>query len=69
MDTVTRTEIADCVEQVFAGTPVSSADLIEFAADHGARNPVLEVLGRLHADNYRDLRELWGELSDVPVER
>ncbi len=68
MDTVSRTEIADCIEDVFAGAPVTSSDLIEFAADHGARNPVLEVLGRLHADTYREMRELWGELGDLPVE-
>jgi hypothetical protein len=69
MDTVNRTEIADCIEQRFVGTPVSPTDLIEYAAEHGARTPVLQALERLHAHDYRELRELWEELSDVPVER
>jgi Protein of unknown function (DUF2795) len=68
MNVVSRTEIADCVEHAFKGGPVSSSDLIEFAADHGARKPVLKVLGRLPAHNYLELRDLWGELRDVPVE-
>ena len=69
MDKVSRTEIAECVEGAFAEGPVSPTDLIEFAADHGARPPVVRVLGRLDHDRYRELRELWSELSDVPVER
>ncbi len=68
MTHVCRTEIADCVEDAFVGLPVSSTDLVEFAADHGARSPVLQVLGRLHGGTYRDLRDLWSELGDVPVE-
>jgi hypothetical protein len=68
METVSRTEIADCIEQAFAGAPVSSAELVAYASDHGARKRVLEVLGRLDAGVYRDLRDLWGELGDVPVE-
>lgn len=68
MNTVTRIEIADCVESAFTGPPIGPADLIEYAADHGARNPVINVLGRLHEDSYRELRDLWSELNDVPVE-
>lgn len=66
MNTVCRIEIADCLEDAFAGAPLSSTDLIEFAAGHGARSPVLQVLGRLHGPAHR---ELWSELADVPVER
>jgi len=69
MTAVCRTEIADFIEDAFRGTPLSSTDLVEFAADHGARTPVLKVLGRLQGVAYRELRELWGELGDVPVER
>lgn len=61
-------EIADCIEGAFRGAPMSTTDLVEFAADHDARTDVLEVLGRLHGSGYRELRELWSELSDVPVE-
>ncbi len=68
MNRVCRTEIADCVEEAFVGGPLSPTDLVEYAADHGARPPVLQVLGRLHGGGYRGLRELWGELGDVPVE-
>jgi hypothetical protein len=69
MTTVDRTEIADCLEAAFLGEPLSSSDLVEFAAAHGARSPVLKVLGRLDGSVYRSLRELWRELADVPVER
>ena len=68
MNTVSRVEIADCVEEAFLDSPVSSTELMDFAATHGARGPVLEVLGRLHGSAYHDLRELWRELGDVPVE-
>lgn len=69
VNTVCRMEIADCVEGAFHGAPLSSTDIIEFASDHGARTPVLRVLSRLHAPVYRELRELWAELGDVPVEQ
>jgi hypothetical protein len=69
MKTVDRMEIADCVEAAFVGNPLSSSDLVEFAAAHGARSPVLQVLDRLDGLTYRNLRELWRELADVPVER
>ena len=65
---VSRTEIAGCVEDAFANAPLSSNDLVDYASDHGARAPVLKELGRLHGSTYRDLRELWGELGDVPLE-
>jgi hypothetical protein len=51
------------------GEPLSSSDLVEFATAHGARSPVLKVLNRLEGPTYRNLRELWRELADVPVER
>jgi hypothetical protein len=69
MKAVDRTEIADCLEDAFVGQPLSSSDLVEFAAAHGARSPVLQVLDRLDGPSYRNLRELWRELADVPVER
>ena len=70
MKTVSRTEIAGCLEDAFGGAgALTCADVVAFAADHGARPPVLKVLGRLSESAYRDLRELWSELADVPVER
>lgn len=68
MDTVCRVEIADCLEDAFGGPPVSPASLVAFAAGHGARPSVLEVLGRLHEREYRNLRDLWSELADIPLE-
>lgn len=68
MNSVCRIEIADCVEDAFSGTTLSPDDLVEYAAEHGARPPVLQVLARLHGSDYRELRELWSELADVPVE-
>lgn len=68
MDTVCRTEIADCLQDAFVGPPLSAAELVDFAAGHDARPSLLEVLGRLHGPGYRELRELWIELADVPVE-
>ena len=61
-------EIADCLETAFIGQPLSSGDLVEFATTRGARSQVLQVLGRLEGQTYRDLRDLWRELADVPVE-
>ena len=68
MKTVCRMEIADCIEEAFINAPLSPADLVEYAEDHGARSPVVQVLGRLHGDTYRGLRDLWRELADVPLE-
>lgn len=69
MTMVSRMEIADCVEAAFSGRAVSPSELVEYAAGHGARAPVLDVLGRLSHDGYRTLRDLWGELDDVPIEQ
>lgn len=69
MRTVSRTEIAECVEGAFAQGPLSPTDLIEFAADHGARSPVVQVLSRLDRPSYHELRDLWSELRDVPVDQ
>lgn len=69
METVSRSEIAECLEHAFVGRAVSPESIVEFAADHGARPPVLEVLRRLQEREYRNLRDLWRELADVPLER
>lgn len=69
MTTVTRSEIADCIENAFAEQPISSAELVKFASSHGARRQVLRVLGQLRGDGYHCLRDLWAELADIPIER
>ncbi len=68
MTAVCRTEIADCVEGAFGHGTLSPTDLVKYATDHGARSPVLKVLERLHEPIYREIRDLWGELGDIPVE-
>ena len=68
MYAVTRIEIAVSLEDAFAAGTASGAYLAEYAANHGARQAVLQVLGRLHREDYHELRELWAELRDVPVE-
>lgn len=68
MTLVTRLEIADQVEGLFDGSSIASEDLVQYAAEHGARKEVLITLERLHGDAYRRLPDLWGELRDVPVE-
>jgi hypothetical protein len=66
--TVYRAEIADCLEDAFGASPLSPQSLVQFATDHGARPPVIEVLSRLHEREYRKLRDLWSELADIPLE-
>ncbi|MFT7646978.1 MAG: hypothetical protein ACI8Y4_001718 [Candidatus Poriferisodalaceae bacterium] len=68
MTTVSREEIADSLAGAFEAPPVTGADLVNHAEEDGARKPVLLVLGRLEGLNYRTLRDIWGELHDVPVE-
>ncbi len=69
MTTVCRTEIADCLENAFNSAPLTPDALVEFAESNGARPQVIGVLGRLHEDAYRNIRELWRELADVPLEQ
>ncbi len=64
--TVTRIELVDHVESAFAAGPATRSDLLAAAASH-ARPEVIEVLQRLSDIQYRTVRDLWKELSDVPV--
>lgn len=65
---ISRVEIADHVRDVFEHGPVTRTELLAQAADHGARPAVLHTLGRLPDRIYRDLRELWQDIPDVPIE-
>lgn len=65
---VTRVEIADHVRAAFASGPASRQMLIDAAAGSHARPEVLVVLQRLPANRYQELRHLWGDLPDVPID-
>lgn len=66
---VTRVEIADHVRAAFAHGPAPKQAVVGAAADSGARPEVLGMLQRLPARSYQELRHLWGDLPDMPVER
>lgn len=68
MSVVTRLEIASHVESAFDGSPIERDQLLTCAGEHGARREVMAVLSRLQPRSYRQLRDLWGELADIPVE-
>jgi len=65
---ITRAEIADHVAAAFDAAPVSREALLAAAAASGARPGVLASLGRLPSASFRELRDLWPILADLPVE-
>jgi len=65
---VTRVEIADHVRAAFAHGPVSRQALVVAATGSDARPEVLRVLQSLPSRRYQELRHLWSDLPDVPVE-
>lgn len=65
---VTRAEIAEHVGCAFGGAPVSRDGLLAAAAASRARPGVVASLERLPSTLFRDLRELWPILPDLPVE-
>ncbi len=66
---VTRVEIADHVRAAFALGPATRQALVDAAAGSQARPEVLGVLRQLPDHRYQELRYLWGDLPEVPVER
>lgn len=68
MTLVTRSEIADHVEEAFSSPAVSPAALVDQARRSGARPAVIAQLRRLRRAEYGSLRDLWSELGDLPVE-
>lgn len=65
---VTRTEIADHVEEAFDTPPASKDDLITWATLRSARPEVLAKLAELPDVAYRSLVDLWPHLTGVPVD-
>lgn len=66
---MTRTEIADHVRAAFALGPASRQTLVDAAASSNARPEVLGVLRRLPDHRHQELRHLWGDLREVPVDQ
>lgn len=68
MRVVTRSEIADHVEEAFLGAGASDrVELIEKAERSGARPEVIAALQRLPDKRYSSLRQLWADLPELPV--
>ena len=65
--TVTRTELANHVQAAFAAGPVSRANLLAYAVSSHARPAVIDVIHTLPDKSYVGIRDLWYELTDVPV--
>ncbi len=65
---VTRTEIADHVRAAFAPGGATRQSLVDAAAGSQARPAVLRVLRRLPDHQYQELRHLWGDLPEMPVD-
>jgi hypothetical protein len=66
---VSRVEIVEHVATTFMGTPVSREQLVESARQAGARPAVLQLLEQLSGGPFREVRELWPAMPDVPIER
>jgi hypothetical protein len=64
---VTRIEIADHLETAFDGGPVGPRQLVAVAVAGDARTAVVEVLAGLPERQYGQLRQLWEDLSEVPI--
>lgn len=66
---VTRVEIADHVRAAFALGPATRRARVAAAAGSHARHEVLRVLEGLPNRSYQELRHLWGDLPEMPVDR
>jgi len=66
--TVTRMELVDHIEPAFVTGPATRNELLAAATASHARPEVLAVLQQLPDQRpYRSVRDLWPELSDLPV--
>ncbi len=65
-----RLEIADAIAQAFRGDPLSREQLVAAGKEAHASTEVLLALSCLRQDKrYAQLRNLWPDLPDLPVER
>jgi hypothetical protein len=66
---VSRVEIAEQFATAFMGPPVTREQLLAFARQGGARPAVLQQLEQLPDGPFREVRELWPSMPDLPIER
>lgn len=64
---VSRTEVAAHIRGAFASGPADTARIREQARATGARTEVLEALEELPSRSFLDLRQVWTELPEMPV--
>ncbi|MBM0202409.1 MULTISPECIES: DUF2795 domain-containing protein [Micromonospora] len=67
MHDVTRIELLDHVRTAFDDGPASRNALLAAAAASNARPEVIALLNRLPERDFRQVRDLWEEMADVPV--
>ncbi|MFC7242185.1 DUF2795 domain-containing protein [Catellatospora aurea] len=65
--TVTRTELADHIETAFTAGPATRDRLLAFAAGSHARPEVIEVIRTLPERSYPAMRDLWTDLTHIPI--
>jgi hypothetical protein len=65
--TITRTELANHIEAAFATAPATRTDLLAAAVASSARPHAIDLLHQLPDKTYANIRELWYDLPDVPV--
>lgn len=65
---VTRVEIAGAVGDAFGVRSVTRAELVEQAVAAGARPVVVTMLRSLPERRFNDLRQLWDDLPEMPVQ-
>lgn len=66
---VTRTELANHIEAAFTSGPATRDSLLAYAASSHARPEVVNLLHELPDRAYPNLRDLWHDLSHVPIGR
>jgi uncharacterized protein DUF2795 len=64
---ITRTELANHIEAAFTGGPATRDSLLAYAASSRARPEILNLLQTLPDKTYPNLRDLWHDLSHVPI--
>ncbi len=64
---LTRIEIAEHVEAAFDHGPANRDALLSAAHTSHARQALLQILDTLPDRNYAELRQLWTDLSEVPI--
>lgn len=65
---VSRMEIVDAVGSAFEAGGADRSQILTAAVATGARPEVIETLERLPDRRFGDVRKLWQELPELPIE-